>query len=160
MSLKSKRTIVSLAAGIASLFAYLMYALSSSAPNGEDLKSWAIVILVAIGIAVGIQIITHIVFHIAAAVSISVKEPNTDQKMVERIIESEMSDDERDTRITLKSSHIGYSCVGVGFIAALIALACGVLVVTALHILAGAYFTASLADGIASVVLYEKGVRG
>jgi len=165
MTLKSKRNITSMAAGVATAVGYIIYALSNAAPNSDDLKAWAIVMLVSIGIAVGIQIVTQIAFHIAASVGIAVKEGKKDCKTfergtVERIIKSELKEDERDKRITLKASHIGYSCVGIGFMAGLIALACGAIALTALHIFLGACFLAAFVDGVMSVFLYEKGNRG
>ena len=160
MSLKSKRTVVSIAAGIAALIAYIIYALSGGAPGAEDLKAWAIVMIVSLGIAIGAQIVVQIVFHIAAAIGISIKERDESGKTAERIIKSEMAEDERDKQITLKASHIGYSCAGAGFVAALIALACGASAVTALHILLGAGFAATLVDAVMSIILYEKGQRG
>ena len=160
MTLKSKRNITSMAAGVATAVGYIIYGLSNAAPNTDDLKAWAIVMLVSIGIAVGVQIVTQIAFHIVASVGIAVKEKEKDGKTVERIIKSELKEDERDKRITLKASHIGYSCVGIGFIAGLIALACGAIALTALHIFLGACFAAAFVDGVMSVFLYEKGNRG
>ena len=157
MTLKSKRSITSLTAGILTAAGYVIYALSSAAPDTDDLKAWAIAMLIFIGIAVGAQIVTQIAFHIVVAAGIAVKE-GEDDKAVERIIESEMREDERDKSITLKASHAGYSCIGIGFAAALIALACGAAALAALHILLGSCFAAALTDGIVSVYLYEKGV--
>jgi len=157
MTLKSKRNITSLAAGILSAAAYVIYALSGAAPDSGDLKAWATVMLIFLGLAVGVQIVTQIIFHIVVSVGIAVKEGEKDGKKIERIIKSEMKEDERDKRIRLKASHIGYSCVGVGFIAALIALACGTAALTALHILLGTGAAAAFADGVMSIFLCEKG---
>lgn len=159
MTLKSKRNIMSMAMGVLTFVAYLIYALGNSAPHAEDLKAWAIVMLVFIGISIAVQIVAQIAFHIAVAVGIAAKEREKDGKAVERIIKSEMTEDERDRRINQKSSHIGYICVGIGFVAALIALAFGALAVAALHILLAACFAAGLTEGIVNVCLYEKGCK-
>lgn len=157
MTLKSKRNITIMAMGILSFIAYLVYALSNSAPHTDDLKAWAIVMLVFIGISVVAQIVVLIVFHVAVAIEIAAKEKEKDGKTVDRIIKSEMTEDERDERISQKSSHIEYTCVGGGLVVALIALAFGALAITALHILLGACFVAALTGGIVNVYLYEKG---
>jgi len=160
MTLKSKRKIVILAMGVLSAIGYVIYAVSGAAPQAGDLKAWAVVMLVSLGIAVGVQIVTQIAFHIAVSIGIAVKEGDKDGKTVERIIKSELREDERDKKIGLKASHIGYSCVGIGFITALIALACGAVALTALHILLGTCAVAAFVDGVISVFLYEKGNRG
>jgi fatty acid desaturase len=159
MSYNSKRTITSLIAGLILTAAYAVYALGGSSPAPGDLKLWAIAMLVFIGIAVVAMIVVHILFHIAVAIGIAVKERQHDDKTVERIIAAEMSEDERDKIINLKAYRIGYICAGVGFVAALVALAFGLSAVFALHILFGASAVGSFAEGIASVYFYEKGVR-
>lgn len=157
MTLKSKGTIVSLVMGAAVLAGYIVLALSKVAPAADDLKRWAIFIIGCIGISVGIQVVTQVFFQIFAGARIAAKEGEKDKKKILRIISSEMAEDERDKKITLKTSHIGYGCVGIGFILALIALACGARVVVVLHILLGACFVAALIEGIISIYMYEKG---
>ena len=61
--------------------------------------------------------------------------------------------------IKLKSARIGYGRAGTGFIAALIALASGLNAVIAPRILSGASALGSVAEGIASVLFREAGVR-
>jgi hypothetical protein len=158
MSYNSKRTIVTLIAGFILIVGYIIYAIGGSAPAPDDLKSWAIAMLVFIGIAVVLMIVVHILFHIAVAIGIAVKEQQRDDKTVGRIIAAEMSEDERDKIINLKAYRIGYICAGIGFVAVLVALAFGLSAVVALHILFGASAVGSFAEGIASVYFYEKGV--
>jgi len=143
--------------GILTAAGYVIYAASGTAPKVGDLKAWAVVMLAALGIAVGVQIVTQIIFHVAVSIRITVKEGDMDGKAAERIIKSELREDERDKKISLKASHIGYSCVGIGFIAALVALAFGAAALTALHILLGSGFAAAFVDGATSIFLYEKG---
>jgi hypothetical protein len=159
MSYSSKRTIVSMVAGLILIAAYIIYALGANAPAPENLKAWAIAMLVFIGISVAAMIMIQILFHIALAIGIAVKERQCEDKEVERIISSTMVEDERDKLINLKSSHIGYICAGIGFVAALVTLAVGMTSVAALHILFGVFAAGSIIEGIASVYYYEKGVR-
>ena len=159
MSFTSKRTLVTMVAGILLLILYVVYALGDASPAIEDLKSWAVAILIFIGICIAAGIVVQIVFHIALAIGITVKEKDIDGKDVERIIESSMVEDERDKLISLKSSHIGYICAGFGFMAGLIVLAAGISAVVVLHIMAGAFAIGSIIEGCASVYFNERGVR-
>lgn len=163
MTYKSKRTITSMVAGVLLIAAYIIYALGKNAPLPEDLKAWAVTMLVFIGIGVATLILIQILFHVAISIGIAVKERDRDDKEVEkdvgRIISSSMVEDEMDKLINLKSAYVGYCCIGIGFILALMALALGVSTVLALHILFGTIFVGTIAEGGVSVYLYEKGVR-
>jgi len=159
MSFNSKKTILSVLAGVVLTIAYILYALGGNSPAPEDLRSWARAMLVFVGIGVAAVIVIQILFHIAAAVGIAVKERDQDDKTVERIISSALTEDERDKLISLKSSHICYIIAGGGFFAALVALASGVPAVPALHICMGGLCAGSITEGIVSVFFYEKGVR-
>ena len=144
--------------GVLLAAAYIIYALSDSSPAPDDLKSWAAAMLVFIGIGVAAAIVIQIIFHIALSIGIAVKEREQDEKTVERIIASTVVEDERDKLISLKSAHIGYIFAGLGFVAALVALAFGTQFVTALHILFGTFSSGSLVEGIVSVYFYERGI--
>jgi len=162
MSYSSKRTITSMAAGLLLIIAYAIYALGSHAPAHEDLKSWAVVMLVFIGIGIVTTIVIMILFHIAFAIGVAAKEHFQGRKPeenVERIMKSSMVEDEREKLIALKSSRIGYICAGVGFVAALVALAFGMPAVIALHIMFGSCAIGSLIEGCVGVYLHERGVR-
>ena len=159
MSVISKRTVLSMGVGIAALIVYVIYALGEASPAADDLKSWALALLVYIGVCIVAVIIIEILFHIILAVGISVKEKESDAKKIDRIIKSSMIEDERDRLINLKSSHTGYACAGVGFVIGLIALALGVSAVAALHIMAGGFALGSVIEGCMSVYFYEKGVH-
>ena len=159
MSYISKRNLVSMGVGILLLVVYALYALGGAAPAADDLKSWAIAMLVYVGACIVAGIIVQIAFHIALALGIAVKEKDCDEKNVERIIKSSMLEDERYELISLKSANISYNCAGFGFVAGLIALAAGLSAVVVLHIVAGAFVMGSLAEGCVSVYLNERGVR-
>ena len=158
MQYTSKKTLINMGAGILLLAAYGVYALGDASPAPDDIKSWALAILVYIGVCVAAVIVIQILFHIAFAVGVSVKEKDRDDKTVKRIIESSILEDERDKLINLKSSHIGYACAGFGFVIGLIALALGITAVAALHIMAGAFALGSIIEGCVSVYYHERGV--
>jgi len=159
MNYSSKRTIASIAAGAALAAAYCAYALGGRSPAPEDLKAWAVAMLVFIGIGVAAVIVIQVLFYIAFSVGVAAKERDQDDKTVERIIASTVAEDERDKRIGLKSARVGYVVAGAGFIAGLAALALGASAVAALHILFGTLAAGSIAEGIVSVYYYERGVR-
>jgi len=150
---------VSMCVGILLIIAYVVYALGGTSPASEDLKSWAVVLLIYIGICVAAGIVIQILFHIALAIGISVKEKDHDDAKIERIIKSSMLEDERDKLISLKSARIGYICSGFGFVAGLIGLAAGMQAVVVLHIIAGSFAVGSIVEGCVSVYLNERGVR-
>ena len=156
MSIGSKKNLASIITGILVLNAYLIFAIGGAADyNGNDVRWWAIVMLCFIGIAVVATIIVQIAFHIGAAIAISVKEKTEDEK----VIASELKEDERDKLIEQKAYHIGYIVAGLGFLTTLIALALNASPVAALHILFCSFCIGSLAEGIARIYFYEKGTR-
>ena len=164
MSYTSKKNIISVVAGIALIVAYIVYSIGANAPAIEDIRAWAMVVLVFIGIGVGIQIVVQIVFHIALAVGIAVKEEVKigDKKggeTVERIIKSEMVEDEWSKTIGLKASRVGYWFVWAGVIAAIISLAVSAETVIALHIMFGMSALGSVVEGIAGIIYHERGVH-
>ena len=159
MTFKSKRIITSMVAGVSLIIAYIIYALSKHAPPPDNVAMWALAILVFIGIAVAASIVIQVLFHIVYSVGVAVKERDRDDKEVERIIASEAAEDELDKLISLKASHTGYICAGIGFIAALVCLAFfNPSMVAALHIIAGSFFVGSCVEGCISVRFYERGV--
>jgi len=161
MTFKSKRTLAALIAGIILIIAYTIYATGKSAPAPENLKAWALAMLIFIGIGIAAVIIIQILFHIVFAIRLAAKEHaqgRTPEQNVERELSSEMVKDEMEKRITLKAKYVGYWVVGLGVIAFLVALASGVSFLLALHIVVGAFAFAGIAEGITSIYLYEKGV--
>jgi len=159
MSFNSKKTIASMAAGVLMMIAYIIYALGAHAPAPDDLKSWAVAMLVFIGISVAVVIVVQILFHIATAIGIAVKEQERDREKIDRRFASLTLEDERDKLISLKSSRVTSVFGGLGFVAALVGLAFGLSGVVALHILFGSFSLGCTAEGVASVYFYEKGVR-
>ena len=94
--------------GIMLMIAYIVYALGNSAPAPDDLKRWAIALLVYVGSCIAAGILIQIVFHISLAIGLSAKEKECDDKRVARIIKSSMLEDERYRLIELRSSKVGY----------------------------------------------------
>ena len=164
MSYASKKNIVSIVAGLALVVAYIIYALGANAPVTEDIKAWAVVILVFIGIGIVMQIVVQIVFHIALTIGIAIKEElktgnNKGGETAERIIKAEMLEDEWSKSIGLKAARVGSKFLGAGVIAALISLALGADTIMALHILLAMFALASVIEGITSIIYHERGVR-
>ena len=158
MSFNSKKAIASMLAGVLMMIAYVIYALGPSSPAPGDLKSWAIAMLIFIGISVAAVIVVQVLFHIATAIGIAVKEQERDRDELDRSFSSLTVEDERDKLISLKSSHISSIVAGIGFVGALVGLACGASAVVALHVIFGSCAVSSLAEGVASVFFYERGV--
>ncbi|MCL2084925.1 MAG: hypothetical protein FWH06_06700 [Oscillospiraceae bacterium] len=164
MSYISKRNIASMVAGIALIVAYIIYATDANAPAAENLRAWAAAILVFIVIGIGIQILVQIMFHIALAIGIAVKKELKEgckqgDESVERIIKSEMVEDERIKIIELKASRAGYWFMGLGVAAAFMVIASGAETVAALHVLFGMSALASVAEGVAGIIYHERGVK-
>lgn len=159
MNYKSKRIVISMAAGAAVIAAYIIYALSGSAPAADDIKAWAVLMLIFIGIGVAVQIAAQIIFHVAFSIGIAVKDRECDDKTIEKIISSELAEDEMSRTVDLRSARVGYIFAGAGFVAALFALALDLSAVAALNIMLVSFFAASMAEGAAGVYLYERGIR-
>ena len=157
MSFSSKRILIGMGVGIVMLVAYLVRALGPQAPASEDVKAWAILILIFIGVSIVAMIVVETAFHILYSIGVAIKEREQSDERVERIISATIAEDERDKMINLKSSRIGQGIAGAGALATLAALALGASVVFAMHILLGAFFVASFIEGIASIYMNERG---
>ena len=164
MSYTSKRNIASIVAGVALIASYFVYATGSSAPAPDDIKAWAVAILVFVGVGIVVQIVVQIAFHIALTIGIAIKEEikagdKDGGKTAERIIKAEMIEDEWVKTVSLKASRTGSVFMGLGAVAALIALAAGLETVIALHLLFGLSALAGVAEGAASIVMTERGAK-
>ena len=164
MSYTSKKNIAGILAGITLIAAYIIYAMGTSAPDPEDIQGWATAILVFIGIGIGVQIAVQIVFHIAFSIGVAMKEGRKagnkeGGKAAERIIKSEMVEDEWSRMISLKASRAGSMILGAGTCAALVVLAAGAKTVVALHLLFGLSAFAAVAEGIAGIIMNERGIK-
>ena len=164
MSYSSKRNIVSVIAGLFLVIAYIIYAMGANAPALEDIKAWAVAILIFIGIGIGTQIVVQILFHIALTIGIAIKEEvktgnKNGDKEAERIVKAEMVEDEWSKIIELKASRVGSWFMSLGIGAAFVVFAIGAETVIALHILFGMSVLAAIAEGIMVIIYHERGVK-
>ncbi len=165
MSYQEKRTLATIFSGILILVAYCLYAFSptrlAALPPG-DLRPWAITMLVFIGIGIVVTIVIQIVFHILLSISLAVQKKiqnmDSDDKEIERAIQLEMVEDERDQHIELKSQRIGFTFAGIGFVAALLALVFHYSPVVMLNILYLAFSAGSILEGLGQLYFYRRGV--
>ena len=158
MSFVSKRTLISMIAGVILVIGYIIYARGDSAPPSGDLKAWAIALLIFIGISLGAQVVILIAFYIIYTIGITIKEGDAGKADVGRIFSAETREDEREKLIELKSFRVGYVIFGAGAIVMLFALAFGVSATISLHILFGASALGALVEGIVRIVYSEKGI--
>jgi len=164
MSYKEKKTLMSLITSTLLLVAYCIYAFGKTGmEHMNDLVFWARTILIFIGIGIVALIIIQIVFHILMAISQAVqqkmKDESVDDKEIEKSIEREMVEDEMDKLIELKANKIGYSIMGAGLVAGLIAIAFGASAVALLNILFLSAWLGSFLEGLMQIRYYRKGIR-
>ncbi len=164
MSYQETRTGASIFAGILILAAYCIYAFNPSRlaaiPTG-DLKPWATTMLIFIAVGIGVTIVLQIVFHIFYSISLAVRSKienqQSDDKDIERTINREMVEDERDRQIELKSMRIGFFVAGIGFVGALLSLVFDYSQVVMLNILYLSFMTGSLLEGAGQLYYYRRG---
>jgi hypothetical protein len=140
---------------VAAYTAWALRQTGTEATGQRDLKHWALGMLVFIGIGVGAMILAHI----ALAASLGAKDPGRSGAKIDQAVAASMVEDEMDKLIALKSGHIGYITVGLGFVLVLATLALGASGVVGLHIAAGSFAIGGLAEGAAALWLYERGVH-
>lgn len=156
MMTKSKMTAVNIIAAVAVMIGYIVYICVCDVPAADDMKEWAKLILIFIGINVAVQIVTHIAGDAVFAASVAAKEK--DKNIIKRIIRSETAEDEMDTDIALRSSHIGYGIVGGGFVITLVLIMLfDVSVMMLLNVLLMIFFVSSVIDSTVSICLRERG---
>lgn len=164
MSYQEKKTLTSIISGILVFVAYCLYAFNptrlASIAEG-DLKQWATTMLVFIGIGIVCMIIIQIVFHILFSISVAVQEKirnnDTDDRSIEKNIQLEMVEDERDRLIELKSNRVGFTVAGLGFVAALVSLVLNYSPAVMLNILYLSISFGSLLEGFAQLFYYRRG---
>lgn len=163
MSYQEKKTIVSVVTGTLLLIAYCIYAFGKAGmANIDNLKFWAVSMLIFIGIGVVSMIVIQIVFHILLSISMAVKQKlndeNCDDKEIEKALKIDMVEDEMDKLIELKANRIGYTFVGVGFVAGLVSVALGASAVVMINIAFLACLVGSLVEGLVQLRYYRRGV--
>jgi hypothetical protein len=165
MSFKEKRTISSIVTEVAVLAAYCIYAYGKahlSSVKSGDLRSWAITMLIFIGIGIGVTIITQIVFSILISISVAIKEKiknvDCDDKQIEKNIGVEMTEDEMDKLIELKSARFSFFFSGFGVIAALLSVLLNYSPVVMLNIIFISFSASSLIQGFTQLYFYRRGI--
>lgn len=166
MSYQEKQTIFSVLTGITVLIAYIIYAYARIQSGNivfEDLRFWAVSMLIFIGLGAGITIIGQIVFHILLSVSIAVKEKVKNSELsdeqIEKTINNEMITDEMDKLIELKSMRIGFYFSGIGFVTGLILLVLNYSPVIMLNVMYLSFSVGSLIEGFTQLYYYRKGIQ-
>jgi hypothetical protein len=166
MSYQEKRNIVSVLTGALILAAYCLYAYGQYQAGRippDDLKAWAVVMLVFIGIGVAATVVLQIVFHILLSVAIAIRENvrsgGCDNKELGKTIEGEMVTDEMDKLIELKSLRVGFIVAGTGFVAALLSQVLNYSPAVMLNVLFISFSAGSLLEGVAQLYFYRRGIR-
>jgi hypothetical protein len=159
MSYRSKINLISIFVGALLIAAYIIYAVGGFSPALDDLKSWAIAMLVFIVISAVILATIQILLYRVMAARFAREELTHGEKKTDRSFFALALADERDKLVELKSYRVGYILVGIGFVAVLTGLAFGLPNVLVLHILFGVFVVSSIAELVASIYFYEKGVR-
>jgi hypothetical protein len=166
MSYQEKQTVFSILTGIIVLVAYITYAyarIQSGNVVFEDLRFWAVSMLIFIGLGAIITIIGQIVFHILLSVSIAVKEKVKNSELsdeqIEKTINNEMITDEMDKLIELKSTRIGFIFSGIGFVTGLILLVLNYSPVIMLNVIYLSFSVGSLLEGFTQIFYYRKGIQ-
>lgn len=162
MSYQEKRTVVSIVSGVLLLAAYCIYVFSkyqSGAVELSDLKFFAVAMLVFIGIGIGAMIVIQIIFHILLSIAIAVKERTRDDKVIEKMIEATVIEDEMDKLIELKSGRLAFVFFSTGFIAGLVTLVFNCPPAVMLNILFLSLMAGTLAGGALSIYYYRAGIR-
>ncbi len=164
MSYQEKKTLLSLVTSVLLMASYCFYAFGKAGMEHiNDLQFWAKTILVFIGIGVVALIIIQIVFHILMAISKAIRqklsENEVDEEEIGRSMRVETTEDEMDKIIEMKSNKFGYTIMGLGFMAGLIAIAFGASAVAMLNILFFSTWTGSFIEALMQIRYYRRGIR-
>jgi Na+-transporting methylmalonyl-CoA/oxaloacetate decarboxylase gamma subunit len=164
MSYQEKRTLMSIITSVLLMVSYSIYAFGKAGMEHiNDLQFWAKTILVFIGIGIVVLIILQIVFHILMAISKAIRqklsENEVDEEEIGRSMRVETTEDEMDKIIEMKSNKFGYTIMGLGFMAGLIAIAFGASAVAMLNILFFSTWTGSLIEALMQIRYYRKGIQ-
>ena len=163
MSYQEKKTLLSIITSVLLMVSYSIYAFGKAGmAHINDLQFWAKTILIFIGIGIVALIVLQIVFHILMAISKAIRaklsENEVDEAEIERSMKIETAEDEMDKMIEMKSNRYGYTIMGLGFMAGLIAIAFGASAVAMLNILYFSTWTGSIIEALMQIRYYRKGV--
>ncbi|MDR1078564.1 MAG: hypothetical protein LBL55_07890, partial [Propionibacteriaceae bacterium] len=152
------RALVSTGAGLAAVAVYTVYAARVGLLRSTDLRAVAVAMLVFIGVSVVILVVLQVLFHIAFAVRESVSSGDADDRQIDRLLSSEMAEDELDHLIAWKAGRAASLGAGVGLVALLALLAGGAAPALSLHALLWCCAAGSLVEGGLTVWFHQRGV--
>lgn len=165
MSYSEKKSIVLIVSGLLLIISYWIYiskTLGTNSVLSEDIQFWAKSILIFIGVGIGVIIIIQIVFHILLSMAICIKETIEDTEInddkIKRAVKVEMTTDEMDQLIELKSLRVGYVIAGIGVMAAIISVVIQYSPALLMNLLFMSLAIGSLGEGIAQLIFYKRGV--
>lgn len=161
MTYQEKRAVFSILLNLIYTSVYCLYAYGKYQMGVVDASAWARFILIYLGIGIVVMIVFQILFHIFVAVTVAAKETisngKCEEKDIEKLINSEMTTDELDNLIELKTSKMGFVLCGVGFVSGLAALAVNASVALMLNILFLSFLLGALLEECGKLVYYRKG---
>ncbi len=165
MSYQEKKSVVSILSNLLVLVAYCISAFKrfqSGLLPADDLRAWAIMMLIFIGITILVNIVIQVIFHVGVSVSVAVKKKiqnmDTNEEEIERSIGAELIEDEMDKMIRLKSSQAGPIVTGVGFLLGLISLVLSFPPAVMLNLGFIGTFAGPVVEGVVQLVYYRKGM--
>lgn len=165
MSYQEKKTLTSMAAGLTLIVVYALTSWGRYRVGAAPLENgalWAGMMLRFIGIGVVMTIVLQVLFHILLSVGIAVRQKIRDEacddREIEKTIQLEMVEDERDKLIELKSLRAGFIAAGIGFVAALGTMALGYPPAVMLNVLFLSFFAGSLLEGFFQLYYYRRGL--
>jgi len=163
MSYQEKKSVVSVVSGTLLLIAYCIYAFGKAGmANIDNLKFWAVTMLIFIGIGVVSMIVIQIAFHIVLSVAMAVRKKFSDESIdghvIERAMESDMVEDEMGKLIELKANKFGYSFVSVGIISGIVSVALGAAPFVMMNIVFLSCLVGNLVEGVVQIRYYRRGV--
>lgn len=166
MSYQEKQTIISIVLGVFILAAYFIYAfLKHQAGDiaSNDIKSWAIIMLIFIGILIIASIIIQVIFHILLSIGVAVKEKIKNEQCnendIKKSISAEIITDEMDKLIGLKSIIVAFIITGVGFICALFTQVLNYSPVVMLNTMFLSFGAGYIFEGLTKIYYYRKGIN-
>jgi len=159
MSYQEKRSLLTIISGIVIVIVYSSYAWNQYQGDTSlltDATYWSRLILTFIAISAGIIIVLQILFHIFYSISIAIVERESNENVIEKKINAEFKEDERDKIVGLKSMQVGYVVTGVGLIVSLTLLALEYEIGIMLNVLFLSAMLGSILEGFVQIFYYNR----
>lgn len=158
MTYKGKRSLGMMITGIALAAGYAVYVMGPAAPAVENIRAWAVVMLIFMGAFIAAQVLVQVLLHAMLAAGIAARRGTAATGAVEAEMNSLTVEDERDTRIGLKANSSAYALASLSLPAALVVLAIGAPVAVGLHVLLGGMLLAVILQCGLRAYYYERGL--